>query len=584
MGARQAREASEPVRWRPGDADRSRSNAPSELDQAARLGRGDTVAGGETRGSNEGLYSERVYHSDDLAWRTRETTTTPIPRLSGSSSLPVDGNVERALSRARLERANGNAPLVGGVGAIAGPGARLGALGAGRMPPAGASASQPVDSARILQRYQPSAADAQARGKPTPITEPSPAEARGARAKYATEAGAARAGGDVAKSREGLQPGRELAASQESVARESIAKQQVKSASRRAEATEGARGAASKDRVEGDARRREAAKAVEGLRRTKPEAAVQVERRSKRLAEAASASTRIATGVAVGAWTGCSTGWWWADSWNDCGWYKPWWTWHMTWSQCYGFGYGFGWGWNSCWWRPSCWSPCYGWSYPSWYWYPSVVWIDHDEPLVVERVVEREVVRETIIEVDATPLAAPVAADARLVEPSAPEAVVQALHAAAKQHLDEGDRAFLEGRYADAVHHYARAVECSPQDGALHLVLADALFATGDYHYCAWSLRRAFELEPALFDAQVDKRGFYRDPAEFDRQLVLAEGFLEDHFLDDDARLVLAANYHWARRHGDCVALLESAFSVGVRDSLCGARILARAHEAAESR
>ena len=252
----------------------------------------------------------------------------------------------------------------------------------------------------------------------------------------------------------------------------------------------------------------------------------------------------------------------------------------MTWSQCYGFG----WGWNSCWWRPSCWSPCYGWSYPSWYWYPSVVWIDHDEPLVVERVVEREVVRETIIEVDATPPAAPVAADARLVEPSAPEAVVQALHAAAKQHLDEGDRAFLEGRYADAVHHYARAVECSPQDGALHLVLADALFATGDYHYCAWSLRRAFELEPALFDAQVDKRGFYRDPAEFDRQLVLAEGFLEDHFLDDDARLVLAANYHWARRHGDCVALLESAFSVGVRDSLCGARILARAHEAAEPR
>jgi hypothetical protein len=47
---------------------------------------------------------------------------------------------------------------------------------------------------------------------------------------------------------------------------------------------------------------------------------------------------------------------------------------------------------------------------------------------------------------------------------------------------------------------------------------------------------------------------------------------------------VLAANYHWAGRHGDCVELLESAFSVGVRESACGARILARAREAAAVR
>ena len=583
-GSRSAREVGEPVRWRPGDPDRAAPSARRAEDAGTRAGRtsyapsSDDSASGLGRaganGANDGRYSERVYASDDLVWRTRETAAAPVPRLAGSSSLPVDTGVERALSRARLERANGNAPLVGGMGAIAGPGARLGAVGGGRVAPAGAaSTSQPVDNARILERYQPSAHDRATRGEATQAPTRSLADKRGARARYAGSEGKR---AEVAKADEGAGSARKLVAGETADAGRTSRKDLA------AESGRARRG--SQDGGAGEARRRAAAKEVEGLRRVDPAAAVLVERRSQGLAEAARVSTRIAAGVAVGSWTGCSTGWWWSDSWNDCGWYKPWWTWHMSWSQCWGggYGFGFGWGWNSSWWRPSCWSPCYGWSYPSWYWYPSVVWIDRDEPLVVERVVEREVVRETLVESEAPPVV--VAADARVAEPAAPEVVVQALHAAARQHLDEGDRAFLEGRYADAVHHYARAVECSQEDGALHLVLADALFATGDYHYCAWSLRRAHELDPTLFDAQVDKRGFYSDAAEFERQIALAEGFLEDHFLDDDARLVLAANYHWAGRHGDCVELLESAFSVGVRESACGARILARAREAAAVR
>jgi hypothetical protein len=578
-----------PVRWRAGDSERTGydsrlgSDAGARTDAGPRAWRAGTdasadatqgrLSGGEstaTSGSAGGRYAERVYDSDELVWRTRAPAPTPIPRVAGTYSPATDSGLDRALSRARLERANGNAPLVGGVGAIAGGGTRLAAPGAGRIFQGPASQSRPVDNARVLERYQPSAADAQARGKPIPTDAQSPAELRGARAKYAsTEAVGGQ--GDAAQAAR-----KEAAATRPTT---EATKQATKEGRAAAASEPATRRAAATDATTGDARRRAAARELEGLRRSRPAAAERVERRSQVMADAARASTRIVAGAAIGSWTGCSTGWWWADSWNECGWYKPWWTWHMTWSQCWGFGWGFGW--SSHWWRPSCWTPCHAWSYPSWCWYPSVVWIERDEPLVVERVVEREVVRETIIEAEP---ADEHDSAARAAEPAAPEAVVQALHAVAKQHIDEGDRAFLDGRYADAVHHYARAVECSPTDGALHLVLADALFATGDYHYCAWSLRRAFELEPALFDARVDKHAFHRDPAEFDRHLALAEGFLEDHFLDDDARLVLAANYHWARRHGDCVQLLESAFSVGVRDSACGARILARAQEALEER
>jgi tetratricopeptide (TPR) repeat protein len=147
---------------------------------------------------------------------------------------------------------------------------------------------------------------------------------------------------------------------------------------------------------------------------------------------------------------------------------------------------------------------------------------------------------------------------------------------AANDYLTVGDRAFRDGRYSDAVYAYAKAVELVPDDGVLHLILSDALFATGDYHYCAYALRRAIELDPKLIESVVDKRTFYGDPHEFDRQLSLLERYVEDHFLDDDARLVLAANYLFSNRPELTSDLLQSAFSLSVRESPAGRVIAAR--------
>lgn len=151
------------------------------------------------------------------------------------------------------------------------------------------------------------------------------------------------------------------------------------------------------------------------------------------------------------------------------------------------------------------------------------------------------------------------------------------LSRAAGHYLTVGDRAFREARYGDAVHFYAKAVEFSPDDGVLFLILSDALFATGDYHYGAYALRRALELDPTLTESVVDKHSFYADPLEFDRQLAVLEEYLEDHFLDDDARLLLAANYLFGGRPAAAVDLLSSAFSKSVAESQAGAQILATA-------
>ena len=149
--------------------------------------------------------------------------------------------------------------------------------------------------------------------------------------------------------------------------------------------------------------------------------------------------------------------------------------------------------------------------------------------------------------------------------------------AAVSRELEEGDKAFREGRYGDAVHFYAKAVEMAPGDGVLHLILSDALFATGDYHYAAYALRRALELDATLVESVVDKHSFYGDPSEFDRQLDLLERYLEDHFLDDDARMLLGANYLFGGKPAQSVDLLQSPFSVSVRESPAGRVLLERA-------
>jgi Flp pilus assembly protein TadD len=254
------------------------------------------------------------------------------------------------------------------------------------------------------------------------------------------------------------------------------------------------------------------------------------------------------------AWAGYDDGAWCSWYWN-C-YYPSWCNW--WWGSC-------GWGWSSGWgfgWSSSCWSwntcampswywPCYWPSYSYAYCWPSYAWWS---PAVIYEVVERPVV------VEAPVAAAPAAPAPRAAAPDFGQR-------AATEYMALGDRAFTEGRYGDAVHYYARAVEFAPEDGVLQLVLSDALFATGDYHYAAFALRRALELNPELASLGLDKRTFYGVPGDFDRQLAVLERFVADHPIDEDARLVLAANHLFALQLERALAVLDEPYSEALRRS-----------------
>lgn len=340
------------------------------------------------------------------------------------------------------------------------------------------------------------------------------------------------------------------------------------------------------------------------LEKSDPSRARTIHRQGLAVATATNVGVQVSVNTTFATCGISNFGWFWDPcnhGWNSCG---PWTGWCNTWwwSGCSSFwwptcasnwGFGFWWNHGSFWWNgSSCFNrPFVGfWSYPPVY-YSTVVYDSYYPPPAREVVVYEQ------------PVVYAEAQDQKPLAPAAGEGSINvggdsngaargsekrdesgALGRAAGQYLTQGDAAFHEGRYRDAVHYYATAIEYSPDEGVLYLILADALFATGDYHYAAYALRRAVELDANILDSVVDKRSFYADPKDFDRQLAVLESYVEDHPIDDDARLLLAANYLFGNRPAQAADILESAFSLEIRKSLPGRLLLQRANAIREEK
>jgi hypothetical protein len=368
-------------------------------------------------------------------------------------------------------------------------------------------------------------------------------------------------------------------------------------------------------RVPADAPSRRALDGLADLAQRDPAAARSLAGAGIVAAETTRATLRAGVGLVTGVTGGAVAGAGYGDPppgyaaypdayWNDCWWDSSW---HFSLSFGYGyygcgpyslFSWGWGWGWPySCWWSHPLW-----WKYPyahHYYWYghpygygwcPSVYYSSafyhaaYAPPVYVESepvvIVEPSAPPPTVIIVGDGD-AQVVQGDAVVVDQRPPTPSGSAgdlpVSGAADSYLTLGDRAFREGRYADAVHFYAKATELEPQVGVFSLVLSDALLATGDYGYAAFALRRALEIEPELVESDVDKRTFYSDPQEFDRQLATLELFLQDHPADQDARLVLAANYLFSGAPAAAVDLLQSDLAQPLAEDQAAQLILARA-------
>ncbi|MBK7645240.1 MAG: hypothetical protein IPJ19_19710 [Planctomycetes bacterium] len=337
-----------------------------------------------------------------------------------------------------------------------------------------------------------------------------------------------------------------------------------------------------------------ASERFERLDRKDPALARQVMRTGESLAVATDLSLRIAIGASFATCGGGSGFAWWDPYnhgygspyntwWNHCGPCSWWW-----WNNSCNFwpNWGWGWSWGAGWSTWNCgWNTHPYWNYPGYHyfgcspwWYSNVIYVDSYDPPPQVIVVHES-------DAQPAPLAQP-AGEAEVAGGNLPPqkrdpALAQALVRSAQQYVALGDLAFSERRFGDAVAHYAKAIEYAPDDAVLYMLLSDALFATGDYHYSATALRKALELEPRLVDTIVDKHAVYTDPQDFEKQLGYLENYLKDNFLDEDARLVLAANYLFGNKPHQALDLLQSSFSLEVRQSSTGTLLFDRARQLA---
>ena len=131
-----------------------------------------------------------------------------------------------------------------------------------------------------------------------------------------------------------------------------------------------------------------------------------------------------------------------------------------------------------------------------------------------------------------------------------------------KRHLTLGDFYFKEGRYSEASESYLRALTYAPEDASLHFVLADSLFAMGDYHYAAFIIKKALRIDPSMAYAEADKRTFYSDAKEFEKHLKTVTEYSKEKPFDAAAQLVLAYNLKFSGQKDRAIAAFKRLLEI----------------------
>ncbi len=187
------------------------------------------------------------------------------------------------------------------------------------------------------------------------------------------------------------------------------------------------------------------------------------------------------------------------------------------------------------------------WWYPSTYCPPSYIYINSRG--------DYSAYPSTVVIVDDTPAEEPEAAPVKAGKAS--------LETLIKRHVTLGDFYFKEGRYSEASESYLRALAYAPEDASIHFVLADALFALGDYHYAAFVIQKALRLDPAMAYAEADKRKFYTDKKEFEKHMATILSYLKEKPFDVAAHLVVGYNHKFSDQKAKAIVSFKRVLEIG---------------------
>lgn len=274
----------------------------------------------------------------------------------------------------------------------------------------------------------------------------------------------------------------------------------------------------------------------------------------------------------------------WGGYWDPChsyyggywgGYYGGWCGYYGGWSIGFGCG-GFGWGfslWYPFWYARSCyWDQCYAdtywgaWTQPScvsagYWWYPSSVYCP--TYLYVPGGV---VVSESTVEAGPGTTTEVVSAGSGVVGSArasdAGPGTENLSKGLAIKYVELGDFYFRADRFREAAEAYGKARSYAPDDASVHFVLADAVFADGDYHYAAFLISEGLRLDPRMATAATDKRTFYSDAKVFDAQMAALDAYLAKAPYDAQAHFVRGYNLAFSGKPAAALAAFRRVLEI----------------------
>lgn len=260
-------------------------------------------------------------------------------------------------------------------------------------------------------------------------------------------------------------------------------------------------------------------------------------------------------GVGVGFWwghgyVGVYSGY--ASPWY-CGWYRPWYSWYP---RYYAY-------------PPIVsyvWDPWpYYWDYP---YYGTTYVINRNYYYEPAPTTTEEVVYDGYLEAAEERPASVVrpSSGVRVVsskEPAVPEDTFFDSLKPAEQSVALGVVHFRGGEYEKASESFYNATVDSPDSALPALLVAESLFAIGEYKYAAEYLKKAIDRMPGLPGTEWDPRGLYGDDrkADFEAHLQALRTHLDEEPGDLDAALVAGFFLGASGRHDDAIRTFDAVIA-----------------------
>ncbi len=140
----------------------------------------------------------------------------------------------------------------------------------------------------------------------------------------------------------------------------------------------------------------------------------------------------------------------------------------------------------------------------------------------------------------------------------------------ASSYADRGELAFRSGNYSQAAYDWRHALVDQPQNGTLGMMLAQALFATGDYDDAAGATQMAMGLLPQDQWGVVVKNytDLYPNAGNFTTQLRALEKARNDKPEDPALRFLLGFQYNYLGYPQQAARELQKTVTLAPQDEM----------------